>query len=858
MLGYYLHTAWLNLRRSPWLTALIVALLGMGIGSSMTVYSLLRAMLRDPIPQKSSQLYAPRLDTLGPRHQQWHLAGGEGQPDFYMTYKDAVAGRNAAWDMGAPAAVMHWRKHLLRRQESDARPLSVNVRATDVDFFHMFDVKSWADGGAWTREDNERGARVVVLSEETALRLFQRTDVVGESVLLADRLFRIVGVMKHWRPQPLFYDFGSLLWTKFALRDDIFVPLDAATALMETGPSMGGSLICPPDRDGVLPFLGNIGEGMASECLWTQLWVELPTDAQRQRFSARWEDYVAEQQRSGRFDWRPTPWLGNVTDTLVAYKVIPDEYRIATLLAFSFLIVCLINAVGLMLARFRQRTAELVLCRALGASRRSLFAQCLTETALIGLLGGMGGLALMGVGFWVQGWTMPGALGLATRDVYTVLLAAGLAVAGAVLAGLYPAWRAAFADSVAGHGNGRRGRAGAVLMAMQLALTLALLSNALFIAWQQLQVILPAGEREQDLIVTTSIWPRGYEDLPARRERDLAELRSISGVDAATTAVIPGTVGASPISDCAGREIGAERYVVDDHTPEVWRTRQIRGEWFGPQDVGMLRPETVPAEVGVNRALAEYFWPGGAVGQSICFPPMRDATGTVTRLRAKVRVVIDGVPGPRPDYSRYVVFLPGFFFWEGTSGTYQVRVSPGRRDVVRLEVDRRLRAIDPERSLEHGLVLTPPPVTAGTLLPTFSEIRRQVEIPSWDQFVTLVSTCILLLIVNALGIVGLAWYWIAQRRAHIGIRRALGAQRRDILLRFQSENLLMVGVGVLVGAVLTAAGNAWLMERFQMPRIPLIAVAGGALLIAVVSQLAVLWPALRAARIPPAVVTRTA
>jgi len=113
------------------------------------------------------------------------------------------------------------------------------------------------------------------------------------------------------------------------------------------------------------------------------------------------------------------------------------------------------------------------------------------------------------------------------------------------------------------------------------------------------------------------------------------------------------------------------------------------------------------------------------------------------------------------------------------------------------------------------------------------------------------------LLVTALGIIGLASFWVAQRRRQIGVRRALGATRGDILRYFQTENFLIVSIGIMLGMVLAYGLNLWLMRAYELPRLPLYYLPMGMVVLWLLGQLAVLAPALRAAAVPPVVATRT-
>jgi len=118
------------------------------------------------------------------------------------------------------------------------------------------------------------------------------------------------------------------------------------------------------------------------------------------------------------------------------------------------------------------------------------------------------------------------------------------------------------------------------------------------------------------------------------------------------------------------------------------------------------------------------------------------------------------------------------------------------------------------------------------------------------------TVCALLLIVTACGIVGLTTYWVNQRRRQIGVRRALGARRIDILRYFQTENLLIAGAGSALGVCLALGGNLWLVAHMDMTRISVGYVISAAAIVLALSQSSVIWPAARAASIPPAIATR--
>jgi putative ABC transport system permease protein len=140
---------------------------------------------------------------------------------------------------------------------------------------------------------------------------------------------------------------------------------------------------------------------------------------------------------------------------------------------------------------------------------------------------------------------------------------------------------------------------------------------------------------------------------------------------------------------------------------------------------------------------------------------------------------------------------------------------------------------------------------------TLEEIRAEFFQNDRAMAGLLAGVCVALLVVTALGIVGLGSFWVAQRRRTIGVRRALGATRRNILNYFQTENFLLATIGIVLGMVLAYGINLFLMLHYELPRLPGYYLPVGALVLWLIGQAAVLGPAMRAAAVPPVVATRS-
>ncbi len=419
MLGYYLELAFRSLRRNVALTGLVVAVVGFGIGASMTVLTTLRALTLDPIPGKSAQLFVPLINNGRPRPDQ-------------VTYSDAMS------LMKAHQALRQTPMYAgaLEVTPADGAPFPVGGRAAYADFFRMFDV-SFRSGGPWSQADDNGATNVAVLSAKLADRLFPHADAVGRTITLSDHEYRIVGVINVWNPVPRFYDLG--FGTGLDGAEDVFLPFSTAVTWRMERP---GPTRCAIKRDTRNETYTTI------DCAWIQFWVELPTAAAARDYKTFLYDFAAQHRPPGRLGWPLRVDLPDLRSWLTVQIAVPDTLRVSSVVAFGFLGVCLINAAGLMLARFSARAGELGVRRALGASRWDICLQCMVETTVVGLPAG-----LLGVGLTVVGLASQRALhmiaGSADAVVRVTSLDGGMMVITLVLAvcatmgsALYPVWRA--------------------------------------------------------------------------------------------------------------------------------------------------------------------------------------------------------------------------------------------------------------------------------------------------------------------------------------------------------------------------------------------------------------------------------
>jgi putative ABC transport system permease protein len=425
MFSYYLKLGWLSIRRNPLLSALMVAAIAVGIGASMSIITVNYVMSSNPIPQKSDQLFYVQLDNWDPNDQD---DGGFEAPD-QVTYIDAMALMKAG---KAHRQVASNRTGLvLEPQGEDEMPFSVDTRSTWADFFPMFDLP-FVYGSGWDDSADQNLERVAVLSKEINERVFGGENSVGRSVRLNGMDFQIVGVLDEYQPVPKFYDVTN---DAFGETEEVFIPFNVA---VEYEFPRNGNTNCwkTPDGDGIEAFLN-------SECVWIQFWAELRNETEKQDYMAFLNAYVEQQKELGRFPRPLNNRLSNVMEWMENQEVVEDDAQVMLGLSLLFLVVCLLNTIGLLLAKFMGKSADISLRRALGASRSSLFIQHMIESGLIGLGGGIMGLGLTWLG--LRGIEMlfeDIVQNLVSLDWVMVVTAIGLAIVSALLAGLYPTWRA--------------------------------------------------------------------------------------------------------------------------------------------------------------------------------------------------------------------------------------------------------------------------------------------------------------------------------------------------------------------------------------------------------------------------------
>jgi putative ABC transport system permease protein len=399
----------------------------------------------------------------------------------------------------------------------------------------------------------------------------------------------------------------------------------------------------------------------------------------------------------------------------------------------------------------------------------------------------------------------------------------------------------------------KRNKGGALLVAAQIALTVAIVCNSLSVIQQQLAEMERASGLDEDNIFTmTNQWVGQPTDIMARTRGDLAALRALPGVvdaEAMNSFPLRGYGAAWNVTLKPGqRQPSAGRvavYMVDAHGLRALGVRLTAGRWFRPDEIGVFRVTDFGKPFGptviVTQALAQALFPGeNALGRVLYLDPSSPDPTVIVGIvqQAQTPWAANNIRGYGSDEA---LFLP--YLWTSDTVAYLVRTQPGRLDGVLHSAQAALFALSSERIVDE--------------VHTFAETREEMYRPDRALALTLGGLSILLMGVTGCGIVSLASNWVLRRRWQIGIRRALGARRADILRYFHTENLLIAGAGLIVGIIGALGLNLWVVTRLEVERMGVGLVCLSTIVVLLVSQLAVLWPALRAASVPPAIAARS-
>lgn len=392
-----------------------------------------------------------------------------------------------------------------------------------------------------------------------------------------------------------------------------------------------------------------------------------------------------------------------------------------------------------------------------------------------------------------------------------------------------------------------RHKLAATLIVLEIALTCAIVCNAVFLISQRVsRTDRPSGVVEDELgqITLTGIGKKA--DAKSATVQDLAALRAIPGVKQVASAnMVP--FGNSSWNDTIStikddpNGINASTWMGRD-VMETFGVRLLAGRGFNSSDyidlAAVLDKTQRISAIILTRSLANRLFPAGdALGKPVYMagsePPI-------------VVGIIDDLIRPndfgKPERAYWSILIPVDVPYT-KSGRYVLRVDAARRAEILAEAEATLTRVDPARIILKRQ--------------TLAELRSDYYSKDRAMAYLLVGVSLALLVITALGIVGLASFWVQQRTRQIGIRRALGATRGDILRYFQVENFILATCGIVLGMILAYGLNQLLMTKYEVPRLPGELLPVGAVLLWILGQLAVLGPAMRASTIAPAIATRS-
>ncbi|KQZ79962.1 ABC transporter [Rhodanobacter sp. Root561] len=426
MFRYYLDLAWRRCWQGPAMVLLLVLTMAIGIASCMTALTIFGALSGEPLPGISPYLHVVTMDA---REAVDANNNDYDKPDGYLKLTDAKALVDA---QRARQQVALAQSYTLVGRPDGKQSDQVQGLMAHGPVLAMFGVPL-RHGRSWTAEEQAAQAPVVVIDSALAQKLFGTEDAVGRSVSLGSGSFRVVGVSAPWKPRTQFLDVPRNQGNVLGQPEQFFVPAQAALAA-GVGPLTAGEC-------GKGAAVVSFQSAEVDKCRWLEVWVALDTPATVAAYARFVAGYADAQHAAGRFVYPPQAALYGVPSWMSMNHVVPDDVGLNLALAGAFLLLCLVNVAGLLAARFLRRQADVTIRRALGASRRNVFAQHLVETGVLGLIGGALALPLTWLGLWIVRM-QPVAYADAAHfsvSAFAALLLLSLVVG--LVVGILPAWR---------------------------------------------------------------------------------------------------------------------------------------------------------------------------------------------------------------------------------------------------------------------------------------------------------------------------------------------------------------------------------------------------------------------------------
>lgn len=418
---YYLKVSWVSIKRAPLPYALTVFILSLGLGVFFANATFYYQMNSDPLPHKSDKLFYP-MTLMVPYECNDCL------PPRIHSYSNVQ--KLSSSDIPSAKVAMYSSDGYLRLNSSQA-PTPVRIRITQPAFFTMFEAPV-LHGSIWS---DDKARQELILSKQTAEKIFGRSDVVGEKVLLDDRHYTVIGVLDDWQMLPRLYDANNRNYT--ADTEQVFMPLETGYDYHYMSNSMSHTF---DDTD----FRQLSTQGRTGALHQLQFWVQLDTEAQQKAYRQFMDNLVADEQKAGRHQSTPNNQLVPMRDIVRFFGGESADIKAFALVTLLFLGVCLFNASHLSLNRYLSNQYEFSLRRALGASRLQLQQQMLADVLLMTLFCSLCGLLIAWGGVELLNYLWPDNRLFGRWDPTLLLLLLGLTLSSSYLVTLYPSLRASF------------------------------------------------------------------------------------------------------------------------------------------------------------------------------------------------------------------------------------------------------------------------------------------------------------------------------------------------------------------------------------------------------------------------------
>ncbi|WP_448565777.1 ABC transporter permease [Thalassotalea ganghwensis] len=380
MFLYNFQLALKSIKERPSLTILTILVIALGLGLYTTVETMAYQGGKIPLAHKSDNIFLIQLDNRelnAPEVDRWSRM-------VDVTYKDAI--NLKAMNVPEVTQTFVWSTEgILNVEDPNITPIRTAAAVTTHEFFTMFEPK-FLYGTGWDKTAEQGGEGVIVISKRMNDQLFGGINSVGQNVRINTSVMRVVGVLDTWQLENRFYDrsFGT------AFPDDFYVPY--TFALNQDLPRRS-RFDCWADDASIARSFTNENKDrlLNSECGWITYWAEIP-DEQVDAYKTQLINYVESQKAFGRFPREIETYVTDLTSAVIYISSRNNFINMFKILSVLFFAVCLLNAVGILLAKFMRRTKEVSLRRALGAKKKTIIAQYIIEVVLIGIIGGAVGI----------------------------------------------------------------------------------------------------------------------------------------------------------------------------------------------------------------------------------------------------------------------------------------------------------------------------------------------------------------------------------------------------------------------------------------------------------------------------------